>query len=101
MSQLQCRLKHSYFLVPPTGLPVNINNINSELVQNKNRMPSLRLLYILSRLGVTYKTGFGLDDWIDYNLYIHNSRLQAITELSLIYNITLHRYTRTTVLSLH
>jgi hypothetical protein len=29
-------------------------------------------------LFVTYKKGFGLDDWIYCNLYIHNSGLQAI-----------------------
>jgi hypothetical protein len=42
---------------------------------------------ILSRvegLCVTYKTGFGLDDWIYCTLYIHKSGLQAITALSLI-----------------
>jgi hypothetical protein len=38
---------------------------------------------ILSSVGggggcVTYKTGFGLDDWIYCTLYIHNSELQAI-----------------------
>jgi hypothetical protein len=35
---------------------------------------------ILSRVGVTYKTGFGLDDWIHCTLYIytHSSALQAI-----------------------
>jgi hypothetical protein len=29
---------------------------------------------ILSRVGVTYKTGFGLDDWIYCTLYIHTVR---------------------------
>jgi hypothetical protein len=33
---------------------------------------------ILSRVGVTYKAGFGLDDWIYCTLYIHNLRLQAL-----------------------
>jgi hypothetical protein len=37
---------------------------------------------ILSRVGgclcVTYKTGFGLDDWIYCILYIHDSGLQPI-----------------------
>jgi hypothetical protein len=29
---------------------------------------------ILSRVGVTYKRGFGLDDWIYCTLYIHTTR---------------------------
>jgi hypothetical protein len=36
--------------------------------------------FVLSRcrgVCVTYKTGFGLDDWIYCTLYIHNSGLQA------------------------
>jgi hypothetical protein len=41
--------------------------------------------YVLSRVGVNYKMGFGLDDWIYCTLYIHNSGLQVITALSLIY----------------
>jgi hypothetical protein len=55
-------------------------------------------LIILSCVGVlhvTYKTGFGLDDWICYTLHIHNSGLQAITALSLFYtpyNSTLHTH---------
>jgi hypothetical protein len=36
---------------------------------------------------VTYTTGSGLDDWIYCPLYIHNSELQAITALSLIYTL--------------
>jgi hypothetical protein len=42
---------------------------------------------ILSRVWVTYKTGFGLDDWIYCTSYIHNSSLQVITVLSLIYTL--------------
>jgi hypothetical protein len=34
--------------------------------------------YILSYVGVTYKTGFRFGDWIYGTLYIHNSGLQAI-----------------------
>jgi hypothetical protein len=36
---------------------------------------------MMSRVGglrVTYRTGFGLDDWIYCTLYIHNSGLQVI-----------------------
>jgi hypothetical protein len=33
---------------------------------------------ILSRVRVTYTTGFGLDAWIYYALYIHNLGLKAI-----------------------
>jgi hypothetical protein len=34
---------------------------------------------------MTHKTDFGLNYWIYCTLYIHNSGLQAITLLSLIY----------------
>jgi hypothetical protein len=40
-------------------------------------MMTLKCWNILSRVGrfcVTYKTGFGLDDWIYYTLYIHTVR---------------------------
>jgi hypothetical protein len=37
-----------------------------------------------SRVGVTYKMGFELDDWIYCTLYVHNSELQAVTALLLI-----------------
>jgi hypothetical protein len=46
---------------------------------------------ISSRLGVvrvTYKTGFGLENWIYCTLYIHNPGLEVITAILLIY--TLH-----------
>jgi hypothetical protein len=49
---------------------------------------SLRYILILSRLGVTTKTGFGLDDWIYCTLYIRNSGLQAVTALSLFYTFS-------------
>jgi uncharacterized membrane protein YqaE (UPF0057 family) len=32
------------------------------------------LTFILSLVGVTYKTGFGLIDWIYCTLYIHTTR---------------------------
>jgi hypothetical protein len=32
------------------------------------------IFIVLSRVGVTYKTGFRLDDWIYYTLYIHTTR---------------------------
>jgi hypothetical protein len=35
-------------------------------------------LRMLSRVGVTYRPGFGLDDWIYCTLYIHNSGLQVL-----------------------
>jgi hypothetical protein len=61
------------------------------LAQNKDqwRTPvrlSLEII-IMSRVWVTYKTGFGLDDWVYCTLYIHNSGLQAITVLSLFYTL--------------
>jgi hypothetical protein len=49
----------------------------------------LQLNYLLLRVGilcVTYKTGFGLDDWIYYTLYIHTVLgTTANTALSLVY----------------
>jgi hypothetical protein len=50
---------------------------------------------LLSRLGVTYKTGFGLDFWIFCTLYIHTTRgyrqYSAITILH-IFSSQLHTY---------
>jgi hypothetical protein len=47
----------------------------------------VRRAFIVSLIRVTYKAGFGLDDWIYCTLYIHNSALQAFTALSLIYTL--------------
>jgi hypothetical protein len=39
---------------------------------NRNRQfCKYKILYIFSRVGVTYETGFGLDNWIYCALYIH------------------------------
>jgi hypothetical protein len=52
--------------------------------------------YIVSHAAVmTYKTDFGLDDWIYFTLYIHNSELQTIQRYGRFAHITVHRYTRT------
>jgi hypothetical protein len=48
---------------------------------------------------LTYKTGFGLDDWIYYTLYIHNSGLQAIQRYRYSTHIAVHSYARTRILS--
>jgi hypothetical protein len=37
---------------------------------------------------VTYKTGFGLDDWINFTLYIHTVRDSGNTALSLFYTLS-------------
>jgi hypothetical protein len=50
---------------------------------------------------VTYKTGFGRDDWIYYTLYIHNSGLQAIQRYRYSTHFAIHRCTRTRILSHH
>jgi hypothetical protein len=50
---------------------------------------------------MTYKTRFGLDDWIYCTLYRHNSGLHAITEPSLVCTLYNSPYTRTRILSLH
>jgi hypothetical protein len=45
------------------------------LQRHSNHIHKLNRTYkILSRVGVTYKTGFGLDDWIYCSLYIHTVR---------------------------
>jgi hypothetical protein len=46
---------------------------------------------------MTYKPGLGLVNWI----YTHNSELQAIQRYCWSTHFTVHRYTRTRVLSLH
>jgi hypothetical protein len=57
--------------------------------------PLLNIKYV-GGVRVTYKTSFGLDDWIYLHL-MHTTRdLQAILHI-----LTVHRYTRTRVLSLH
>jgi hypothetical protein len=49
---------------------------------------------------VTYKTAFGMDDWIYLHLMrSHISGLKVITALSLFY--TLYSYTCSRILSLH
>jgi hypothetical protein len=40
-------------------------------------MKQLLNIIILSHIGVIYKTGFGLDDWVYCTLYTHNSGLQV------------------------
>jgi hypothetical protein len=51
-------------------------------------------LRILSRIGVTYKTGFGLDDWIYFTLYIHTVRVyrqySAIADLHTFQSTVAH-----------
>jgi hypothetical protein len=54
---------------------------------------------VMSRVGVTYKAGFELDNWIYFILYIHNSGLEVKRELSLFYTLSVHRCTRLTVVS--
>jgi hypothetical protein len=56
---------------------------------------------ILSRVGVTYKMGFGLDDWIYCTLYIQNLGLKVIQCYRYSIHFTVHHCTRTRVLSLH
>jgi hypothetical protein len=44
---------------------------------------------------------FGLDDWIYLTPYSHNSEVQAIQRYCYSIHFTVHRYTRTRILSLH
>jgi hypothetical protein len=64
------------------------------LVKQKKNLISYNK--ILSNVGVTYKTGFGLDDWIYCTLHIHTIRdyrqYSAIADLHTL---------QFTVLSLH
>jgi hypothetical protein len=53
------------------------------------------------RVQFTYKTGFGLDDWIYCTLYIHNSGLKAIQRYRYSTHFPAHLFTRIRVLSLH
>jgi hypothetical protein len=57
---------------------------------------------ILSRVGgMTYKTSFGLDDWI-YGHLIYKIRNYKQLQLHLLpTDFTVHRYTHIRVLSLH
>jgi hypothetical protein len=56
---------------------------------------------ILSRVGVTYRRGFGLHGCIYCALHIHNSGLQVIQRYRWSPQFTVHRYTRMRFLSLH
>jgi hypothetical protein len=49
----------------------------------------------LSRVRVTYRRGFGLDDWIYRTLYVRNSGLQALQLYRYSTDFTVHRCTRT------
>jgi hypothetical protein len=57
--------------------------------------------HVFGGLCVTYKTRFGLDDWMYCILHIHNSELQAIQRYCWSTHITVHRYMHTKILSLH
>jgi hypothetical protein len=66
--------------------------------------PYETLQHIVTRRGggvrVTYKTGFGLVDWIYWHL-IHSTRNYRQQSYRYATHFTVHRYTRTRVLSLH
>jgi hypothetical protein len=49
----------------------------------------------LSRVGVTYKTGFGLNDWIYWTLCTRNLELQIIQRYRYSTQFAVYRYTRT------
>jgi hypothetical protein len=60
---------------------VDMSNLGKVLVRKPENEQITRTptdIVTCRGLGVTYKTGFGLDDWIYCTLYIHNSELQAI-----------------------
>jgi hypothetical protein len=50
---------------------------------------------------VTYKTGFVLDDWIYFTLYIHHSGLQAMQRYRYSIHLPVHSFPSTRILSLH
>jgi hypothetical protein len=52
---------------------------------------------VLSRVGVTYKMSFGLDDWIYCTVHIDNSGVQVIQRYRLSTHFAVHRYTCTRV----
>jgi hypothetical protein len=57
--------------------------IEKHVFEHENQLKAI----ILSRVGVTYETGFGLDDWIYCILYIHTFGTAGNTALSLIYTL--------------
>jgi hypothetical protein len=70
-------------------------------LQNMNLRRRFTVLCILSRVGVTYRTGSGLDDWIYCSLYIHNSGPQAIQRYRCSTSFTAYRYAHTRILTLY
>jgi hypothetical protein len=66
--------------------------------------PNLQVLKIhvnIVKCKGDYRRCFRLDDWIYFTLYIHNSGLQVIQWYHSSTHFSVHRYTRTRVLSLH
>jgi hypothetical protein len=55
----------------------------------------------MSRVVVTYKTGFRLDDWIYFTLSTQYSGLQAIQRYRNSTNFAVHRNTHTKIQGLH
>jgi hypothetical protein len=66
----------------PLSLPFRFRYIMG-LNQMDVSYKSENLSHSSSRLGVTYKTGFGLDDWTYCSLYIHMLGTTGNTALSL------------------
>jgi hypothetical protein len=76
----------------------NIVRVCEQLVHNHIHF----IMLILSRVGVTYKTGFGLDDWIYCILYIHTVRdYRQLQRYRCSTHYTIHRCTRNRFLRLH
>jgi hypothetical protein len=72
----------------------------SDLVR-KNYFRNVIERKILSRVGVTYKTGFRSDDWIYCSLYIHTTQNYRRYSATAVLHTTVHRYTRIRILSLY
>jgi hypothetical protein len=62
-----------------------------------SKRASVFLIIVLSHawVGAWHKMGFGLDDWIYYILYIHNSGLQVIQCYCCSTHFPVHCYTHT------
>jgi hypothetical protein len=63
------------------------------------RCSTCNILFL--HVGVTYKSGFGLDDWIYWHLIRTTRDYRQYSAISVNTHFAVHRSTRTRILSLH
>jgi hypothetical protein len=61
----------------------------------------MRTVFIVSRVGVTYRRGFWLDNWIYWHLIQNTRNYRQLQRSRWSTHFTVHRYTRARILSLH